>query len=281
MTKLAAIAPALEMGEPLANGVNLDAEELVDGAEPDATDVAESAPQKKPSPIDLRKDGVQGGDPVPAGADKRAPVDLTKIPEFREWQAKSDQRIADAERRAAEAKRQADAILADRAAGRQKEILAALAKPGFADEGQIRQLLDEYVAAKEQAMQGAKSEWEQAKTKLISEAGLRVEDFPDDRYKDDPGTAWFRLVAEVQAAKSDMLAKRIADLEARVKEVPDLVKQKTVQAAADAGFLDADTGGDGESLEDADAEWLRDLAAVQTGKMSSKTYMKKWGSKEV
>ena len=269
MTKLATVAATQEMGEPLAGGVKLSAEELLEGEEgeePEATDVAE------PEPPEPEKKSIKPG---------KSPIDLTKLPEFREWQAKSDQRIADAEKRAAEAKRQADAVLADRATVRQKEILAALAKPGFADESQIRQLLDEYVAAREQATQGAKSEWEQAKSKLISEAGLKAEDFPDDRYKDDPGTAWFRLVAEVQAAKSDALAKRIADLEAQVKQVPDLVKQKTVQAAADAGFLDADTGGDGESLEGDDAEWFRDLSAVQTGKMSSKTYLKKWGSKEV
>ena len=270
------------MGEPLATGTRLDIDELL-GEEPEATDVAEPEPQKKPSPIDLRKasDAQGNGDTSLAGAGKRPPVDLSKLPEFREWQAKSDQRIADAEKRAADAKRQADAILADRATVRQKEILAALAKPGFADEGQIRQLLDEYVAAREQATQGAKSEWEQAKGKLIFEAGLKAEDFPDDRYKDDPGTAWFRLVAEVQAAKSDALAKRIEDLEAQVKQVPSLVKQKTVQAAADAGFLDADTGGDGESLESDDAEWFRDLSAVQTGRMSAKTYQKKWGAKEI
>lgn len=267
MAKLAAVTSQLEMGEPLAGGVKLDVEELLgeEGEEPEATDVAEPEPPKPEKKSDK----------------KAPPVDLTKFPEFREWQAKSDQRIAEAEKRAAEAKRQADAVLADRATVRQKEILAALAKPKFADEGQIRQLLDEYVAAREQATQGAKSEWEQAKTKLISEAGLKVDDFPDDRYKDDPGTAWFRLVAEVQAAKSDALAKRIADLEAQVKQVPTLVKQKTVQAAADAGFLDADTGGDGESLQDDDAEWFRDLSAVQTGRMSTKAYQKKWGSKEV
>ena len=238
MTKLATVAATQEMGEPLAGGVKLSAEELLEGEEgeePEATDVAE------PEPPEPEKKSIKPG---------KSPIDLTKLPEFREWQAKSDQRIADAEKRAAEAKRQADAVLADRATVRQKEILAALAKPGFADESQIRQLLDEYVAAREQATQGAKSEWEQAKSKLISEAGLKAEDFPDDRYKDDPGTAWFRLVAEVQAA-------------------------------ADAGFLDADTGGDGESLEGDDAEWFRDLSAVQTGKMSSKTYLKKWGSKEV
>lgn len=267
MAKLATVTSQLEMGEPLAGGVKLDAEELLgeEGEEPEATDVAEPEPPK----------------PEKKSEKKAPPVDLTKFPEFREWQANADRRVAEAERRAAEAKRQADAVLADRGSARQKEILKALATPGFTDESQIRQLLDEYVAAREQATQGAKSEWEQAKTKLISEAGLKVDDFPDDRYKDDPGTAWFRLVAEVQAAKSDALAKRIADLEAQVKQVPDLVKQKTVKAAADAGFLDADTGGDGESLEGDDAEWFRDVSAVQTGRMSAKAYQKKWGSKEV
>lgn len=252
----------LEMGEPLA-GVKLDAEEL-DGGEEEVQESAIADPAREPQRPQMPKG--------------KKPLDLSTIPEFREYQSRQDQRIAGLEKSLAEAKALAQAAQADRVKRRQEEILGRL-QQGTASPQELQELLEEYATARSTQQRSALSEWEQAKKKLIAEAELNESDFPDDTYQNDPNTAWYRLVADVHQRRVQAMAEKMKALEAQVAGLPKEAKKQAIKTLAEAGGMAFDAGADGQATDEDDA-WATDLEKVQQGKMTPTAYMKRWGARQ-
>lgn len=231
-----------------------------------------SAATPAPEPEEVEEDEA----PAPKKGAKEKKVNLTDFPEFRTYQAEMDKKLADAQRQVEKLRREAESLSGLRAQEQAERVKSALlSKPGWAQDGSdIQALLDQYVEAEMAKRQGAMSEWQRAKTNLLQQAGLPLDDerFTDDRYRDDPNTAWYRLQADVNEAKAANLAAQIQQLQT---SIPEMVRVEMAKLAKRRGLLDVDVS-EADGGEMGIEDWRRDQAMVIAGRMSQEAYLKKW-----
>lgn len=214
--------------------------------------------------------------PAPKKGAKEQKIDLTKLPEFQSYQAAMDKKLADAQRQIEKLRRESESLSGLRAQEQAERVKAALlSKPEWARDGtDIQALLDQYVEAEMAKRQGAMSEWQRAKTNLLQQSGLPLDDerFTDDRYREDPSTAWYRLQADVNEAKAANLAAQLQQIQA---SIPEMVKAEMAKLAKRRGLLDVDVS-EADGGEMGIEDWRRDQAMVIAGRMSQEAYLKKW-----
>lgn len=197
-------------------------------------------------------------------------VDWTTSPEFREYQSKKDREVADATRRAEEAERKHEQILADQTAIQQTMLEQRLDQT--VDPGERARLSHQITAIQYQQERA----WGQHFDKQLRDRGVdpATWDFKKYRAMGQPGAVLFeRDLAQHEANK---LRKELEETKKITSPatVAELVKKAVAQALHAQGIDAVDVAvPEGKA---GSGDWETDRDKLQSGEMSPAAFKKKY-----
>lgn len=236
--------------------------------EDEAPTAEEEAPE---NPSSRRNRAVEKGQRTPQPA-----ANLDDDPRFREYKAKKDQEVA-AERRQREAlemqlrQQQMQAIEA------QEQALTRAVEEAE-DPQQQRYYASQLAQLQANKQYVALVEWDNYVRGRATEEGLNPFDFDPRRYSGPSGAAQFeRELAQAKHARlqAELAETRKTASPASIQKTIDAAVAKALQAA---GLNTVDTGQPATPVN-ANGSWARDLALLQSGKMSPSEFVKRHGNK--
>jgi hypothetical protein len=222
-------------------------------------------------PSSRRNRAVERGQRTPQAA-----ANLDDDPRFREWKAKKDREVAE-ERRQREALEMQMRQQQLQALEQQEQALARAVEEAD-DPGQQRYYTDQLAQLRAAKQYAALVEWDNYVRNRATEEGLNPFDFDPRRYSGPSGAAQFeRELASAKHARvqAELAESKKAASPASIQKMIDEAVAKRLQAAG----LNAVDMAQPVTPVNASGSWARDLALLQSGKMSGAEFKRRHGDK--